>query len=178
VTEGGSRVTILVTSGKPDSRPAGRSPAGQRAGGRRRHLLDQHRLTDPPVALRPWASASDARSVDVIGKLQIKPGQSVAMVNPPPGMVVPGVPVASAADADAVVAFVARREDLEAAEPALAAARADRLAWISYPKSGKLGTDLNRDRLVAALAEHGVQPVRQVALDDTWSALRFRPARE
>ena len=62
----------------------------------------------------------------MIGKLQIKPGQSVAMVNPPPGMVVPGVPVASAADADAVVAFVARREDLAAAEPALAAAHADR----------------------------------------------------
>jgi hypothetical protein len=64
------------------------------------------------------------------------------------------------------------------AEQAVAAARADRLAWIGYPKGGQLGTDLNRDRLVAALADHGVQPVRQVSLDDTWSALRFRPARQ
>ena len=30
-------------------------------------------------------------------------------------------------------------------------ARADRLAWIGYPKGGRFGTDLNRDRLVAAL---------------------------
>ena len=40
----------------------------------------------------------------------------------------------------------------------------------------QLGTDLNRDRLVAALADQGVQPVRQKSIDDTWSALRFRPA--
>ncbi len=85
---------------------------------------------------------------------------------------------ATAADADAVVAFVTRQEDLDSAEQAVAAARADRLAWISYPKGGRLGTDLNRDRLAAALAANGVQPVRQVSIDDTWSALRFRPANE
>ena len=34
----------------------------------------------------------------------------------------------------------------------------------------------SRDRLAAALAEQGVQPVRQVSIDGTWSALRFRPA--
>jgi hypothetical protein len=120
-----------------------------------------------------------ADSVDLSGKLQIKPGQSVAVVNPPPGLVLPGVvATATAADADAVVAFVTRQEDLDSAEQAVAAARADRLAWISYPKGGRLGTDLNRDRLAAALAAHGVQPVRQVSIDDTWSALRFRPANE
>ena len=43
-------------------------------------------------------------------------------------------------------------------------------------EAGKLGTDLNRDTLAAALAVEGVQPVRQVAIDETWSALRFRPA--
>jgi len=117
--------------------------------------------------------------VDLSGKLQIKPGQSVAVVNPPPGLELPGVVAAATdADADAVVAFVVRQEDLGSAEQAVAAARADRLAWISYPKGGQLGTDLNRDRLAAALAGQGVQPVRQVSIDDTWSALRFRPANE
>ena len=111
------------------------------------------------------------------GKLQIKPGQSVAVLNAPPGLELPGVPVAAAADdADVVLAFVTRREDLDSAEQAVAEARGDRLAWISYPKGGQLGTDLNRDRLAAALAGRGVQPVRQVSIDDTWSALRFRPA--
>ena len=115
--------------------------------------------------------------MDLSGKLQIKPGQSVAMLNAPAGLELPGVPVtAAAAEADAVVAFVTRRDDLASAEPAVTAARADRLAWIGYPKGGQLGTDLNRDRLAAALADQGVQPVRQVSIDDTWSALRFRPA--
>ena len=114
-------------------------------------------------------------------KLQIKPGQSVAVLNAPPGLVLPGVPAtatATAGDADVVVAFVACRDDLPSAEQAIAAARADRLAWISYPKGGQLGTDLNRDRLAAALSARGVQPVRQVSIDGTWSALRFRPANE
>ena len=115
----------------------------------------------------------------VSSKLQLRPGQSVAVLNPPPGLVLPGVvTAATAADADAVVAFVVRQDDLGSAEPAVAAARADRLAWIGYPKGGQLGTDLNRDRLVAALAGRGVQPVRQVSIDGTWSALRFRPAKQ
>ena len=117
--------------------------------------------------------------MDVSGKLQLKPGQSVAVLNPPPGLVLPGaVAAASAAEADAVIAFIVRQDDLGSAEQAVAAARADRLAWIGYPKGGQLGTDLNRDRLVAVLAGHGVQPVRQVSIDDTWSALRFRPAKQ
>jgi hypothetical protein len=101
----------------------------------------------------------------------------VAVLNPPPGLVLPGVVPAAAADADAVVAFVVREKDLGSAERAVAAARADRLAWIGYPKGGQLGTDLNRDRLVAVLVAFGVQPVRQVSIDSTWSALRFRPTK-
>jgi hypothetical protein len=81
----------------------------------------------------------------------------VAVVNPPPGLALPGVLAApTAADADAVISFVARQDDLDSAEQAVAAARADRLAWISYPKGGRRGTDPNRDRLAAALAVHGV----------------------
>jgi hypothetical protein len=136
------------------------------------------------AGLRPLAASRHAESVDVSGKLQLKPGQSVAVLNPPPDLVLPGlvlpglVAAATAAEADAVVAFVVRQDDLGSAVQAVAAARADRLAWIAYPKGGQLGTDLNRDRLVAALAGQGVQPVRQVSIDDTWSALRFRPAKQ
>jgi hypothetical protein len=60
--------------------------------------------------------------------------------------------------------------------PALEAAREDRLAWLLYPKNRQLGTDLNRDVLAALATERGAQPVRQVAVDAVWSALRFRPA--
>ena len=34
---------------------------------------------------------------------------------------------------------------------------------------------LRDDLPSAALLAHGVQPVRQVSIDGTWSALRFRP---
>jgi len=115
--------------------------------------------------------------VDLSAKLQIKPGQSVVILDPPPGVTLPASTEGGDPDtASAMVGFVIHREDLDRLGPVIAAARADRLAWIGYPKGGRLGTDLNRDRLVQALAGQGIQPVRQVSIDDTWSALRFRPA--
>lgn len=115
--------------------------------------------------------------MDISSKLQIKPGQSIAILNAPPDLAIPRTPAAaSAGDAEVVIAFVTRLGDLPSAEQAIAAAREDRLVWISYPKGGQLGTDLNRDRLAAALSTYGVQPVRQISVDGTWSALRFRPA--
>jgi hypothetical protein len=120
--------------------------------------------------------------MDVTAKLQIKPGQRIATLagsGDVPSVAGEGDANPSAAPdaADAIVAFVRSRTELgTVAGPAIEAARRDRLAWIAYPKAGKLGTDLNRDILAAALAGAGVQPVRQVAIDETWSALRFRPA--
>jgi len=119
--------------------------------------------------------------MDVTAKLQIKPGQLVAALAGPgevPPVVTPDAnPAADPAAADAVVAFARNKAELDSvAAPAIEAARQGRLAWIAYPKAGKLGTDLNRDVLAALLTARGVQPVRQVAIDETWSALRFRPA--
>ena len=115
--------------------------------------------------------------MDLAGKLQLKPGQTVALVGAPDAVTgTLAAAAAGAADADAVIAFVRSRDDLDSlAAPALEAARADRLAWLAYPKAGKLGTDLNRDILRDALTGRGLQPVRQIAVDDTWSALRVRP---
>src|SRR5580700_2276887 len=87
--------------------------------------------------------------MDLAGKLQIKPGTVVCAVGAP-----------------------ADGPDLTGA--GLAGPARD--AGAAYPKAGQLGTDLNRDRLAAALEGQGIRPVRQVALDDVWSALRFRPA--
>jgi hypothetical protein len=60
--------------------------------------------------------------------------------------------------------------------PGQEAAAADELSWVAYPKAAKVGTDLNRDSLAALMTARALRPVRQVAIDDTWSALRFRPA--
>jgi hypothetical protein len=97
-------------------------------------------------------------------------------VNLPDGLALPVQMATATDDVDVLVGFVVSRDDLDKAEKALAAARPDQLAWIAFPKGGKLGTHLNRDILVNAASAHGLQPVRQVSIDDTWSALRFRPS--
>jgi hypothetical protein len=48
--------------------------------------------------------------------------------------------------------------------------------WVAYPKANR--TDINRDTLWPILSEYGLRPITQVALDDVWSALRFRPLKE
>lgn len=48
--------------------------------------------------------------------------------------------------------------------------------WIAYPKGNR--AEINRDTLWPIVAEHGMRPIGQVAVDDVWSALRFRPLRE
>jgi hypothetical protein len=119
--------------------------------------------------------------MDISAKLQLKPGQSIAVIGHPgelPPLADAAVnPAADPGDADAVIAFIRLARELDpVAGPAVAAAQRDRLAWIAYPKAGQLGTDLNRDTLAGLAAAREVQPVRQVAIDATWSALRFRPA--
>ena len=76
-----------------------------------------------------------------------------------------------------MILFAASRADLaERGGPFIVAAQRDALAWVAYPKAGQLDTDLNRDSLRELLGGHDIRPVRQVAIDTTWSALRFRPA--
>ena len=107
-------------------------------------------------------------------KLQLKDDDGIRILHAPPDL---DLDLPAADDGRAVLVFIRDRAQLESeAEPALDAARDDRLAWIAYPKGGQLGTDLNRDILWEALKSRGVRPVRQVSIDDVWSALRFRPA--
>lgn len=116
--------------------------------------------------------------MSIVSKLQIKPGQSVVVLSEPDDVDLGIGAAGDAGSADAVLVFVQGSADLPGEDVAAAvdAARRDALAWVAYPKGGKLGTDLNRDSLAAALSDRGVRPVRQIALDDTWSALRFRAA--
>jgi hypothetical protein len=48
--------------------------------------------------------------------------------------------------------------------------------WVLYPKGGR--ADINRDSLWPILTEYNMRPIGQVAVDGTWSALRFRPIKE
>jgi hypothetical protein len=113
--------------------------------------------------------------MSLTAKLQIKQGQTVSVINPPSGVDL-DVPTVEDSE-DTVLLFVRNRDELDAlGEPFFRAAREDRLAWLAYPKAGQLGTDLSRDILWELTKPRGVRPVRQVSLDQVWSALRFRPA--
>lgn len=75
------------------------------------------------------------------------------------------------------IAFCPMRADVARLAPALAAkAPGDPLLWFAYPKgtSKRYRSDYNRDAGWEPLLEAGFMPVRQVAIDEDWSALRFR----
>jgi hypothetical protein len=120
--------------------------------------------------------------VSVARKMQLPAAATVVVLGLPADvdLGIPGdCPVVSDpsfAGEASVVCFVVRADDLDAeAGPAIAAAREDRVAWIAYPKSRQLGTDLNRDTLASLVEARGAQPVRSVSINSVWSALRFRP---
>jgi hypothetical protein len=52
----------------------------------------------------------------------------------------------------------------------------DTLLWFCYPKgtSKKYKCDFNRDTGWKSVAQYNLEPVRMVAIDEDWSALRFR----
>ena len=120
----------------------------------------------------------------LIKKLQFKPGKRVAVLHAPPGYLerlgdLPGGSQAAVkieGEFDIIQAFFETRQELAAVVSSLLAALAEGgFIWVSYPKqTSRRGSDLNRDVIWADLAASGLRPVAQIAVDDIWSALRFK----
>lgn len=75
------------------------------------------------------------------------------------------------------LAFVTKQAEVDALAAALAKrAQGDALLWFAYPKgsSKQYKCEFNRDTGWAVLGELGYESVRMVAIDEDWSALRFR----
>lgn len=113
-------------------------------------------------------------------KLLVKPGTTLyvwpaarlGLLGPLPD----GVRVTDAIDdATAAALFVDDEATLRATLAALAAGLTKpEVLWFCYPKGGR--ADINRDSLWPIVAkEVGMRPITNVAIDETWSALRFRP---
>jgi len=112
-------------------------------------------------------------------KLNLKDGAKLRVIGKPASVGLGDVVTTTSSKAEAVLAFAKTLADVdEKCADVLTAARADRVAWVAYPKAGQLKTDLNRDILWRHLLAQGIQGVRQIALDDVWSAMRFRPAKK
>jgi hypothetical protein len=76
-----------------------------------------------------------------------------------------------------LLAFVTKQKEVDALAQVIAKkAKGDALVWFAYPKgtSKKYHCEFNRDTGWAELGKVGFEGVRMVAIDQDWSALRFR----
>jgi hypothetical protein len=83
----------------------------------------------------------------------------------------------SVAEAGFWLAFVTRKSEVEKLAPEIARrAKGDAIVWFAYPKgtSKKYTCDFNRDTGWASLRKLGFDSVRAVAIDEDWTAIRFR----
>lgn len=73
--------------------------------------------------------------------------------------------------------FATNQAELNALIPHIAGMlEGDAIVWIAYPKqtSRRYTCDFNRDTGWSMLGEYKLEPVRQIAINEDWSALRFR----
>ena len=124
----------------------------------------------------------------VFDKLNLKDQPDILVVNAPSGFEaelkgLKGVAVhrdpKSLTEVPFSLSFVTKQQEVDAVTRAIAAkAKGDAIVWFAYPKgtSKKYKCDFNRDTGWAALGKAGFEPVRMVAIDEDWSAIRFRRA--
>jgi len=122
----------------------------------------------------------------VFGKLNLKDHDEILVVNAPASFEpelasLKGVTVhRSLADAESVtfsLAFVTTQKELDAIAKGVAKkAQGDAIVWFAYPKgsSKRYTCEFNRDSGWAVLGKAGFEPVRMIAIDEDWSAKRYR----
>jgi hypothetical protein len=83
----------------------------------------------------------------------------------------------SAGQIEFSLAFVTKQKEVDTLGTAIAKkAEGDAVVWFAYPKgsSKKYKSEINRDSGWKILGDAGFEPVRMVAIDEDWSAVRFR----
>ncbi len=118
-------------------------------------------------------------------KLGIRAGHKLPVMNAPESYVdsltdLPqGVELTTSAIGvfDFVQVFVSSKAEVDQLGPAgMGALQPGGMLWFSYPKkTSKIATDINRDTGWDSLTKAKMRPVSQISIDETWSALRFRP---
>jgi hypothetical protein len=77
------------------------------------------------------------------------------------------------------LAFVTKQDEVDALAPAIGEkAEGDAVVWFAYPKgsSKRYKSQIDRDGGWKLLGREGFEPVRMVAIDEDWTAVRFRRA--
>ena len=118
-------------------------------------------------------------------KLNLKDQREIVVLNAPASFepelkTLKGVTVrrdAKGGDIDFSLAFVTTQKEVDTLGPQVAKkAKGDAIVWFAYPKgtSKKYKSEINRDDGWHVMGKAGFEPVRMVAIDEDWSAVRFR----
>jgi len=125
--------------------------------------------------------------MEIFKKLNLKDQQTVYALNAPPsfkaelaaltGKVEVKTALSGAKQIQFFIAFVTKQAEVDSLAKKLPASVAsDAVIWLAYPKqtSKRYACEFNRDTGWQQMGANGFEPVRQVAIDEDWSALRFR----
>jgi hypothetical protein len=124
----------------------------------------------------------------VFEKLQLKDQEEIVVLNAPKSFEpeltrLKGVTVkrslAGVKDIQFSLAFVTTQDEAdEAIKGVTSRAKGDASVWFAYPKgsSKRYTSTINRDNGWAKLGAAGFEGVRMIAIDEDWSAVRFRRA--
>ena len=127
---------------------------------------------------------------DILKKLKYGEQNRIAVLNAPEGFqnringLLPGVQIDTEINArylyDFMIAFTPGSSDVKRIGPACVHNLSeDGKLWMVYPKgtSKRYVSDINRDHGWDIVEDTGLKRVGQAAIDEDWSALRFRNAR-
>ena len=77
-------------------------------------------------------------------------------------------------DFDYIHFFAAKTSQLMRRIPSLKShLRPTGMLWISWPKGGKLKSDLTLSRIIEVGYDHGLVESKTLSINDTWSAIKF-----
>jgi hypothetical protein len=119
-------------------------------------------------------------------KLNLKDQKQIVVINAPASFeselaTLRGVKILrDAKDADAIefsLTFVTQQKELDSLAKVIAKkSKGDAVVWFAYPKgtSKKYKSEINRDTGWGELGKAGYECVRLVAIDEDWTASRFR----
>jgi nucleoside-diphosphate-sugar epimerase len=134
----------------------------------------------------PSASAGGYSGTPLAKKLQVRPGDVVALVGAPRGWTVPDLPAGARVrrslgkGAEVVMAFVRRAAELEEVVDMVAAVLgSEDSLWIVWPRrAAGHDSDVTENLLREAVLPTGLVDVKVAAVGEDWSGLRFVWRRE
>lgn len=122
-------------------------------------------------------------SAELLNKLKHNPDDITLIINRPEGVTFGDLHFDSGIGHDKydfILFFAERKADLDIHIPTFVkVAKPDATFWVGYPKkSGKIKSNITRDKGWGVLNAIGFRVVAQVAINEDWSALRIKPVNQ